>query len=237
MINQEAIEYLVNLGVNENAIVELEQGTFTKRNLNRVTKPVAKSLKVSTLTGIIDYIKSNIDKITGEILIQVVGYDEVLVYSPLNADRQRELYLGAEAILPNNIRYDQFLDTERFNIMLQSSFVNVGDKDVLLKYTGLIQNEAVKTCGDDGVSQQVTVKTGVASVGQAIVPNPVKLAPYRTFAEVEQPSSSFIFRMQEGPRAAIYEADGGAWRNEAIKNIKEYLEENLKELSNVKIIA
>ncbi|CAM3000170.1 hypothetical protein HAHI6034_11055 [Hathewaya histolytica] len=121
--------------------------------------------------------------------------------------------------------------------MLQSSFVNVGDKEVLLKYTGLIQDEAVKSIGDDGVSQQVTVKTGVASVGQAVVPNPVKLAPYRTFPEVDQPISEFIFRMKEGPSAAIFESDGGAWRNEAIKNIKEYLQERLECLDNIKIIA
>lgn len=33
------------------------------------------------------------------------------------------------------------------------------------------------------------------------------------------------------------EADGGAWRNEAIKNIKEYLAKELEEFKNVKIIA
>ena len=121
--------------------------------------------------------------------------------------------------------------------MLQSSFVDVGDKKALLQYTGLVQDENVKSIGDDGISQQVTVKTGVASVAQAVVPNPVSLAPYRTFPEVEQPVSKFIFRMQDGPRAALFEADGGAWRNTAIKNIKEYLEEELKELSNIKIIA
>ncbi|MDC4242713.1 hypothetical protein NE398_21585, partial [Clostridium tertium] len=137
----------------------------------------------------------------------------------------------------DNVVYDRFLGTEQFNIMLQSAFVDVGTKSALLKYTGLIQDEAVKTTGDDGVSQQVTVKTGVASVGQAIVPNPVELAPYRTFPEVEQPISKFIFRMQEGPKAAIYEADGGAWRNKAILNIKEYLQEELKELENIEIIA
>ena len=69
------------------------------------------------------------------------------------------------------------------------------------------------------------------------MPNPVELAPYRTFPEVEQPISKFIFRMQEGPRAALYEADGGAWRNKAILSIKEYLQEELKELENIEIIA
>ena len=129
------------------------------------------------------------------------------------------------------------MDTERFNIMLQSAFVDNTDKILLLKYTGLIQEENVKDTGDDGISQAVTIKTGVATVGQAIVPNPVSLAPFRTFPEVTQPSSKFIFRMQEGPKAALYEADGGAWRNEAILSIKSYLQKELEAIENIEIIA
>ncbi|MDU1033146.1 hypothetical protein [Clostridium sp.] len=237
MINQEALEYLVNLGEEKDPIVMLDQGTFTKASLSRVKEAKASVLTVSTLTGLVDYIKSDLDKLPEKLLIQVISPRKVALYSPLNADREREQYISAEAILPDNVVYDRFIGTEQFNIMLQSAFVDVGTKSALLKYTGLIQDEAVKTTGDDGVSQQVTVKTGVASVGQAIVPNPVELAPYRTFPEVEQPISKFIFRMQEGPRAALYEADGGAWRNKAILSIKEYLQEELKELENIEIIA
>lgn len=237
MISKEALEYLVNIGESNDPIVELEQGTFTKESLSRVAVAKADTLTVSTLTGLVDYIKSKLDSLPESLLIQVVSPDKVALYSPLNRDRKREQYISAEAILPNNIVFNRFLDTEQFNIMLQSAFVDVGTKEILLKYTGLVQDEAVKTTGDDGISQQVTVKTGVASVGQAIVPNPVKLAPYRTFPEVEQPISKFIFRMQEGPRAAIYEADGGAWRNAAIISIKEYLQDALKEFENIEIIA
>lgn len=129
------------------------------------------------------------------------------------------------------------MDTETFNIMLQSSFADKGDKETLLKYTGLIRDEAVKTTGDDGISQQVTIKTGVASVAQAVVPNPATLAPYRTFQEIDQVESKFIFRMKDGPRAAIFEADGGQWRNETIIRIKTYLNEQLKDVDNVEILA
>lgn len=237
MMEKEALSYLVNLGEENEPIIKLDQGTFSKVSLSRVKKPTAEYLKISTLTGLVDYIKANIDKINTELLVQIKSYDEVLLYGPLNEDRNRELFLVAGAILPNNVIYERFLDTERFNIMLQSSFVDAGDKATLLKYTGLVKDEAVKELGDDGVKQQVTIKTGVASVGQAEVPNPVQLAPFRTFPEVEQPISKFIFRMKEGPTAALFEADGGAWRNTSIKNIKEYLEEQLKGLNNIKIIA
>ena len=237
MENRDALEYLVNLGEKKEPIIELDQGTFSRVSLNRVTEPVASKLTVSTLTGLVDYIKTNVDHLEGKLLIQVKSPEEVALYSPLNADREREKYVSAEAILPNNVVYDRFLDTERFNIMLQSAFVDNEDKAKLLKYTALITDDTVKNFGDDGISQKVTVKTGVASVSDAVVPNPVTLAPYRTFPEVEQPESKFIFRMKEGPTAALFEADGGAWRNKAILNIKAYLEKELEHNHNVEIIA
>ncbi|CAI3541092.1 hypothetical protein CNEO3_1600010 [Clostridium neonatale] len=43
--------------------------------------------------------------------------------------------------------------------------------------------------------------------------------------------------MKEGPSAALFEADGGAWRNKAILNIKAYLEKELEHNHNVEIIA
>lgn len=236
-MEKESLEFLVNLGESTNPIVKIEQGTFSKENLKRIYEPKAETLKVSTLTGLVDYIKAKIDILPAKLLIQVVSYKEVALHCPLDNDRSREKVIEACALLPNNIEYGRFIDTEQFNIMLQSGFIDGGTKETLLKYTGLIQDESVRSTGDDGVSQQVTVKTGVASVGQAVVPNPVRLAPYRTFPEIQQPFSKFIFRMKEGPRAAIFEADGGAWKNEAILSIKEYLKENLKDIENIEIIA
>jgi hypothetical protein len=121
--------------------------------------------------------------------------------------------------------------------MLQSSFVDNNDKGLLLKVTGCVKESMIKEVGDDGISQAATIKTGVASVNDVVVPNPVILAPYRTFPEIDQPTSRFIFRMKDGPRAALYEADGGAWRNAAMEMIKEYLQNKLSENTNIKIIS
>ena len=76
----------------------------------------------------------------------------------------------------------------------------------------------------------------MAKVADVVVPNPVTLAPYRTFLEVEQPASKFIFRIKEGGQLALFEADGGAWQHEAILNIKNYLIEQLKD-NNVIILS
>lgn len=55
-----------------------------------------------------------------------------------------------------------------------------------------------------------------------------------------QPESEFIFRMKSDDRSvfcALFEADGGAWKNEAMQSIKQYLEEQLKDIDFVTVIA
>lgn len=100
-------------------------------------------------------------------------------------------------------------------------------KATILQVVGNLKEDAVRTMTDDGVSQVTAVRTGVATVADVKVPNPVSLRPFRTFIEVDQPESRFIFRMREGGRCAIFEADGGAWKLEAKKNIYNYLKEQL----------
>lgn len=119
--------------------------------------------------------------------------------------------------------FGRWIDSENFIIKLQSCFEKNKDRDVMLKIVGNIKEENVNTFGDDGVSQSVVAKTGVATVADVIVPNPVVLKPFRTFIEVDQPESEFIFRMQNGPKCALFEADGGAWKLTAMKRIKSYL--------------
>ena len=241
MMNRETAEYLVGLGKEQVVIEATNGGQYTPERLVRITEPVADAVEVHTLTAIVDYIKNNVDML-GPVVINVQSPTFVKVMSPLNPDRKREQYLEAKAITPNNIKFDSFLATDQFNIMMQAGFINhpveeLDYKNMLLQVTGLVREEAIKEIGDDGVSQAATIKTGVASVGEVKVPNPVYLAPFRTFTEIEQPVSKFVFRMEKGPRAALFEADGGAWKNEAILKIKDYLKEQLTEISTVHILA
>jgi hypothetical protein len=236
MFNRESLEYLVNLGRVE--AFEVDGKKFTSKEVFAIREPKPAKLTVSTLTALVDYLKANIDeKASEKLLIHVIDPRTVALYSELREDKDRETYILCEALTPNNIKYNNFIDAESFNIMLQSSFVDSSDKSLLLKVTGCIKEDAIKSISDDGVSQAATIKTGVASVNDVKVPNPVSLAPFRTFPEIQQPVSKFIFRMKSGPRAALYEADGGAWRNEAMGRIKEYLQGMLADLEDVEIIS
>ncbi|WP_462271007.1 hypothetical protein [Ligilactobacillus agilis] len=192
-------------------------------------------LRIKTLTGLVDYIKSNLERKEAKLLLHIEKPDEVSLIGLLAEDGSREYLASAQAIVPR-FNFDYYLDIEEFNVALQSVFAPTADRDILLKVVGNLKEDNVKTTGDDGVSQAVTIKTGVATAADVKVPNPVTLAPYRTFIEVKQPESKFIFRMKDGPRGAIFEADGGAWRNQAILNIKTFLEGQLtNEIASGKI--
>ena len=66
-------------------------------------------------------------------------------------------------------------------IEIQSNFVQSPDRDILVKFAGNVEQKNNATYSDDGKTQVATMSTGVASKSDVIVPNPVYLAPYRTF--------------------------------------------------------
>ena len=234
--SKEALQYLVGLGQDKFQRFIAGNGfEYTTQGIERVLDPTPAAMKASTLTSLVDYIKGNIDQL-GKLIIQVESPSKVYLSSELKVDKHREEYMECNAIVPR-IAFDNFIETEKFNVMLQSNFVKNNDVEQLLIVTGSIKDEAVKQVGDDGISQSVTVKTGVATMGAVVIPNPVMLAPYRTFPEIEQPVSKFIFRMKSGPTAAIIEADGGAWRNEAMEGIKSFLKTELVDIANLTIIS
>lgn len=223
---KEAIRYIVELGNRKE--VEINGVTYTNNNLQIVETPRPKAVGLSTLTGFVEYIKSNIDfKHINEHMIHIVSPTEVRFISCLcGNDVRRDILAAAVPLLPG-INFNRYMRTEEFNIMLQSTFIKNADRDLLLKFSGNIQENTGRKTQDDGVTQVVEMKTGVTTISNVIVPNPVTLAPYRSFTEIEQVESDFIFRVKEGPMCAIFEADGGAWRNEAMKRIKEYLRKEL----------
>jgi hypothetical protein len=97
---------------------------------------------------------------------------------------------------------------------------------------GSLTADKIRTSHDDGVSQTVSVKSGVHLKGDVNVKSRVNLKPFRTFNEIDQPESLFLFRVHqksEGfmPEPGLFAADGNAWRLKAMKDIKTYLFEHL----------
>ncbi|GLY09577.1 hypothetical protein [Pseudobacillus badius] len=222
---KEAIEYIIGLG--NTRVVDIGLQTYSTEKMYLIEDPTPTPLAVHSLSGLVDYISSKFDG-SQQVMIHVKSPTRVECFSTYNSDMKRDHFISAEAMLPS-FTFDRFYDSEDFNIKLQSVFVQNEDRDIMLKVVGNIKEENVRTVGDNGVSQAVQAKTGVATVAMVEVPNPVTLKPYRTFVEVEQPESEFIFRMKNGPMCALFEADGGAWELAAMKRVKEYLIAALEE--------
>lgn len=236
---KKALEYIVEMSAP--FITEINGEKYADKPLDRVeTEDYAGSIKLTTLSSLVEYIKSNVDEMKGKMLVHVASPTGVLLFSQLDKYRKRETVLFVEAGLPN-ISFDRFIGKESFNIALQSKFEDTEDKAHLLQYVGTIESGTLTEYGDDGISQKAVIKVGISNKKEAIVPNPVVLKPFRTFTEVEQPASSFIFRMKEdrceGITCALFEADGGVWKREAMENVKAYLKEALKDVEGYTIIS
>jgi hypothetical protein len=100
------------------------------------------------------------------------------------------------------------------------------DLDYVLKIASAISAGKEQTNSDDGISQTVQMKAGVTLKTTETLRPIVNLAPYRTFAEIDQVLSRFIFRAhgdEEGAQLALFEADGGRWRLGAVAAIRSWL--------------
>lgn len=213
------------------------ESDFWNKNLQRYDEePTAKEITASTLTAMIDYIYNLSDELRENMIIHVQDPQTVRLYSGLNKERKREYLFRSDAIVPC-FRYGNYYGQEEFLIEMQANFEVTPDLETILKVAGNVEAKTTANYGDDGVTQKTTIKQGIASKADVLVPNPVTLTPYRTFLEVKQPSSEFVFRIKDNggaPAFMLVEAEGGLWRAEAMQNIKEYLTKSLEDISDEK---
>ena len=229
-----ALEYAVGLREGQEIIHYEEGKTYydsDKASLRELDpNKYAKTLMTKSLSGLVDYLKSKFDDAVNKpepLLIHVEGPTTVNVYSKLDNERRRESIVAATASL-DSFPYGKWQDSEDFIINVLSLIKRELDADIIRECASQIRIEGGADLSDNGVSQTVTVKEG-ATLSKAEVPSPADLKPYRTFLEVDQPASPFVFRINKRGECALFEADGGIWRHEAMTNIKEYLENELSE--------
>ena len=230
---REAFEYVT--GLKEESmdvkVTEIAGKTYCNKKLVEYgQEPMASEIEATTLTAMIDYIRNCRDELRRSMIIQVKSPTCVRLFSGLTKDRKREFLFESSAIVPR-FRFDEWYDQERFLIELQADFEVNEDILAIQKVSGNVEAKTTANYGDDGVTQKTTIKQGIASKADVLVPNPVTLIPYRTFLEIDQPESQFVFRIKDSggePVFKIVEAEGGLWRNEAMAKIKLYLEDELE---------
>ena len=219
---REAIEKIEELtdSAREPHVVKIAGKTYCDKSMSRYDREeFAEPLTATSLNSLIDYISGKSEELRESMIIHVESPTKVRLLSGLTNERNRE-ELFRVGTNPNGFDFDHYYDQEAFVINMQTAFKQSDETELILSVAGNVENKT-------------TITKGIAGKEDVTVPNPVTLRPYRTFLEVEQPESKFIFRIREGsdgqPMFKLVEADGGLWKYEAVDAIKKYLTENLPE--------
>ena len=103
------------------AIIKVENRPYADKKLYEIETPCPKPLCVSTLTGLTDYLNTNVDDLErGKLLCHVEGPDNVAIRSALMGDfKNRACYIRAE-LDQIKLPFNNWLDAEPFNISLQA---------------------------------------------------------------------------------------------------------------------
>lgn len=203
--------------------------------------PTAKALPVATLGAVRDYINANKDALdVTKLAVHVVSPSAVSVLGPLDIRaRVRETFIEAKCADLVEGWLGKFWPLEEFLIGLQVRFADGDDRKKVLALLSNVKHEQVKSALDDGMTQVVQARSGIALVTDVAVPNPVSLVAFRTFRDVTQASALYVLRLNSGkagglPEAGLFEADGGAWRLTATGRVSDWL---TAELPNVSVLA
>lgn len=207
-------------------ITEIDGISRSNQKLYNITPPSAEAFALNSLSAILDFCESEMGN--GRHALHIENQGQVSLFGPMDiAFRQRERFLTA-GIGAKNFDFGNFHEVDKFIIALQAQFVQDDATAAILKLVGNMTKVAEVGTKDDGMTQRVEAKVGLAKVENVSIPNPVRLAPYRTFIEIDQPYSNFVLRLDSNHKCALFEADGGAWKIEAMKRIKTYLDNGLK---------
>ena len=204
---------------------------FTSKGLVEVQpKPpsLPEGVEVCTLSGFAALVEEKIDDLkTADFFIHVVDHRTVeLVAADTDKYGRRLTLITAKPVEFEGFRFGQWITQEDFIIAVAARFAATDDKQYVLATASSLTTAATSVSEDDGFTQSATVKAGMKTAETIKLKGVVELAPFRTFPEVGQPISSFVFRAKQtptGPNLMLVEADGGKWKIDAINEVRSAL--------------
>jgi len=226
---KEAIEKLLDLS--HATTIDVDGQTYTTRPVYPCKPPQMAAIGVHTLAGLVDLIDAKFDG------TEFSANSIICVHTPWHVtveDRVSDVWGQRKTIIDVTMQdvgagfpFGRWMDPDEFVIGLQSVFAPTPDRDTVLMVASNLTSEVVQISEDDGMTQRATIRKGVALKSEVQVKPRVRLSPYRTFREIEQPASDFVFRLKskagETPQCALFEADGGRWKLAAMLAIKGWL--------------
>lgn len=189
------------------------------------------TLLLNSLDALIKLVKTEASGAEFPLYITVPSHMKVLCFGHPNGDLRfhRQEYYEVRATDVPGWEPVTKLPFDQAAVALQTRFQESADREYALRLLSQITTGAKVTYNDTGIATNVVTAKGVALQENSVIRPLVKLRPYRTFQEVEQPEGLFLIRIDE--RGITFtEADGGMWKLEARKTVAKYLTEGLQEL-------
>jgi len=225
----EAIEKILSLGKTE--FHDIDGVKYVDGRIERVDIPESVTLHVDTLNGLLSIATAEfLPQYANNLLIHVVGPSRVDLVTKLDPVRKSRDTLAVAVCPSRDPEFQRWRELQDMIIFLATQFVDDDNRQKLIDLIGNVRDEKITTAVDDGISQVVTVKSGVARVNQVKVDPIITLAPVRSFPEVQQATSQFLFRMrqrEEGelPQCVLVECEGTGWKLESMGHIRRHVEE------------
>lgn len=192
--------------------------------------PLPRELDLSSLDAVDKLVHTELADWGGSLYISVPSPTRVEVFGTPQSgvDPRRVQLCCAKAVDVPGFK-DTTYSYEQAMIALRSRFQDSPDRAYLLDLMSHLVSGQEVTTEDDGVTQQVKVRTGIQMVGVTQTKPIVCLRPYRTFQEVDQPESEFLIRLDDKRNLTITEADGGMWKLHARETVAAWLRWRFRE--------
>lgn len=193
------------------------------------------TVRLSSLDALVQLVKK--EQQSRQIFVSVTGHDEVDVYDSPSEDCRwkRNVLYNARAIDIPGWEPEVQMGFDQAAVALMTRFQDGGDREYTLTLLSQITTGAKVTYTDNGVASTIVTQKGAALAQNTTIKPLVKLRPYRTFQEIEQPEGIFLIRISE--RGITFrEADGGMWKLTARNTAKAWLQEQLQDMPNVTVM-
>lgn len=193
------------------------------------------ALQFQYLPGFVEYCRSNPEGLAlDNCLVTVNSHSRVeLLTIPNPANCNRRFCYAVATYQGGRFEFGRWKEQDEFMVGLQTRFVETDNLQKLRQLVGKLKDITEASLADNGLAQQVTLKTGVTTVDQVEIDNPIALTPWATFNDVPQPEGLFNLRLKKsdkgGPMCCLYEADTDSWRVRAVGLIRDYLRQELPE--------
>ena len=220
----EALQYLQkNLGFANG--FDDDQTKVYDRQVYRVPHPVILKVEtrtVSTLASFAGYVATDPDKfnLAEDGWVHVESPSRVVLVMNPNEAREREIPLVARCPVQDLSRLGSCFNDPATVIPVVLGMQNGDDRDLLLKMLSTVTKTSSEVLEDDMGGQTTKVERGAGLKGWEPQKNPLTLAPYRTFAELCQPSGSFIVRWNQDAEVKIVASPNEGWRVVAVQEVR-----------------